>query len=210
MKVIRRVIPAVLASLAAFGQAQPEFEVASIRPSAPITTGQVKAGVHIDGARIICTFLSLKDYIGMAYRVKMHQISGPDWLGSARFDIAATLPAGVARERVSDMLQALLAERFRMKLHRDTKEFPVYGLVAGKSGLKMKESTADSGAASGEAADKEAVNVTASGGRGGTTINFGKGSYFTVGNNRFEGTKLSMASLADTLARFADRPIVDM
>jgi len=131
--------------------------VASIRPSAPITTGQVKAGVHIDGSRIICNYLSLKDYIGMAYRVKMHQISGPDWLGSARFDIAATLPAGVARERVLDMMQVLLAERFRLKLHRDTKEFPVYGLVSGKGGLKMKESTADSGAASGEAADKEAA-----------------------------------------------------
>ena len=149
----------MFASVAAFSQtlpARPEFEVASVRPSAP-PTDRVNIGMHVDGARVSCTYLSLKDYIRIAHRVKDYQVTGPEWLSSERFDIAATLPAGVARERVLDMMQVLLAERFRLKLHRDTKEFPVYGLVSGKGGLKMKESTADSGAASGEAADKEAA-----------------------------------------------------
>jgi uncharacterized protein (TIGR03435 family) len=211
---IRRIIPAVLASLAAFGQTPPsparlEFEVASIRPSAPPTPGQAKVGVHVDGARVICTFLSLKDYIGLAYRVKEYQILGPDWLRSEKFDISGTLPAGAARDKVSDMMQALLADRFKLKLHRDTKEFPVYGLVAAKGGLKLKESPPDVDADTSEGG-KGAFNVTASGGRGGTTVNFGKGSYFSMGNNRFEGKKLTMSSLADTLARFVDRPVVDM
>ena len=107
------------------------------------------------------------------------------------------------------MIQALLAARFQMKLHRDTKEFPVYALAPGKGGLKMKESPLDPDADSGEAA-KGAVNVTASGGRGGTTVNFGRGSSFTFANNRFEGRKLTMASFADMLARFVDRPVVNM
>ena len=212
MKVICRFIPGVLASVAAFGQtlpARPEFEVASIRPSAPIAGRQINAGVHIDGARVSCAYLALKDYIRMAYRVKDYQISGPDWLASERFDIAATLPAGAAREQVADMVQALLADRFRMTVHRDTKDLPVYGLVPAKGGLKMKESAPGSEPESGDAG-KGAVNVTASGGPAGTSVNLGKGSYFTVGNNRLEAKKLTMAALAEMLARFADRPVVDM
>jgi uncharacterized protein (TIGR03435 family) len=213
---MRSVFLAVVASGTALGQtlpARPEFEVASIRPSAPAVE-RVNLGVHIDGARVSCTYLSLKDYIRIAYRLKDYQVLGPDWLASERFDIAATLPAGAAREQVPDMIQALLAERFQMKLHRDTKEFPVYGLVPGKGGLKMKESPLDADADSGEPgrgeAGRGAVNVTASGGRGGTTVNFGRGSSFTFANNRFEARKLAMPGFADTLTRFVDRPVVNM
>ena len=209
MKLIRRVVLAVVVSAAAFGQARPEFEVASIRLSPPFNGAQVNAGVHVDGARISCTALSLKLYIQMAYGMKNYQIFGPDWLASERFDITATLPAGATREQVPNMMRALLGDRFQMKSHRDTKDLPVYALAPGKGGLKMKESPLDPDADSGEAA-KGAVNVTASGGRGGTTVNFGRGSSFTFANNRFEARKLTMVNLADTLARFVDRPVVDM
>src|SRR2546427_6787277 len=92
------VIP--LASAAAFGQAPApklEFEVASIRPSGPISaaTDVAKVGVHIDGQRVNLAMLSLNDYLGFAYKVKLHQISGPEWMASERFDINAKLPAGV-------------------------------------------------------------------------------------------------------------------
>src|SRR3954451_4869037 len=78
---------------------RPEFEVASIRPSAELTQ-EVKVGVHIDGAQVKCTYLSLKDYIQSAYQLKNYQVIGPDWIGSARFDIAAKLPAGASRDQV--------------------------------------------------------------------------------------------------------------
>ena len=71
------------------------------------------------------------------------------------------------------MMQALLADRFKMKLRRDPKEFPVYGLVAAKSGIKLKESPPGVDADTSEGGPG-AVNVTASGGRGGATVNFGK------------------------------------
>src|ERR1035437_7326226 len=123
MNVIRWVIPTVLASVAVFGQTPPvrlEFEVASIKASSPSPTGQVDVGMKIDGAQLHCANLSLREYVRLAYRVKDHQISGPDWLASARFDIAAKLPAGAKREQVPGMMQSLLAARFEGKKKRET------------------------------------------------------------------------------------------
>jgi uncharacterized protein (TIGR03435 family) len=54
------------------------------------------------------------------------------------------------------------------------------------------------------------VNVTATGGRGGTTVNYGRGAYFTLADNKFEVRKLSMEILAEAIGRFVDRPVVDM
>jgi uncharacterized protein (TIGR03435 family) len=210
MKAIRRVVLCVLASGAVFGQtspARPEFEVASIKPSAA-PVGQVNVGVQIDGAQVHFSYLSLKDYIRMAYRVKEYQVVGPDWL-SERFEIAAKLPADAKREQVADMMQALLVDRFQLKMHRDSKEFPVYGLVVGKGGLKMNESAVDSNAAE-TPGGAGAVNVTATGGRGGVSVNLGNGSYYSFANNRFEAKKLTMAALAESLTRYLDRPVVDM
>jgi len=96
-----------------------------------------------------------------------------------------------------------------LKMHRDSKEFPVYALVVGKGGLKMKESPDNADASDGEGG-KGAVNVTATGGRGGVSVNLGKGSYYSFANNRFEAKKLTMAALADSLTRYLDRPVVDM
>jgi uncharacterized protein (TIGR03435 family) len=199
----------LLASLTIFGQTA-QFEVASIRPSAAPGADHVNVGVHVDGARISCTYLSLKDYIRMAYKVKDYQISGPDWAAGERFDISATLPAGAKEDQVPDMLKALLADRFQMKLHRDSKDFPVYALVVGKGGLKAKESAPEAESKDGEEGPKGAVNVSGSGGRGGVNINLGRGSYFTMADNKFVVRKLTMASFAEMLARFEDRPVVDM
>src|SRR5579863_7894040 len=135
MSFTRQVMPAILLTVAAYGQA-PEFEVASIKPSGPFLSGsgRVNLGLHIDGAQVTGSFFSLKDYIGIAYRVRDYQISGPDWMASERFTISAKLPAGAPREKVPEMMQALLADRFQLKTHRDSKEFPVYALTVGKSG----------------------------------------------------------------------------
>lgn len=214
MPVIFRFIPAVLAAAGAFAQSPQrlEFEVAAIKPAAPIIAGaasQVHAGVQVDGAQIHCSSLSLKDYIGVAYKVKLHQISGPDWMASERFDIAAKLPAGATRDQVPEMLRSLLEDRFQVKIHRESKEFPVYGLVVAKGGLKMKESPPDAASESAEAS-KAPITIAASGGPGGTTVDYGKGSSFSFGNNKFGARKLTMTSLADSLGRFVDKPVVDM
>src|SRR5438067_11004728 len=212
MYMVRFIFPAVLAAAFAFGQSatpRPEFEVASIKPSpAAAPGGHVDVGVHVDGAQVRCTWFSLTDYIGMAYEVKHYQISGPPWLASARFDISAKVPSG-EREHIRLMLQSLLADRFQMKMHREKKDFPVYALTVTKSGIKMKALPAEeAGSARAEASGE--ANVAATGGPAGVSVNMGGGSSFAFANNQLEAKKLTMAAFADTLARFMDRPVVDL
>jgi len=201
----RCLLACLLLSAVMFAQTRPEFEVASIRPSSEQVT-QVNVGLRITGSQVRVTYMSLKDYIGMAYSVRPNQISGPDWLGQERFDIVATIPAGVSMAKVPEMLQALLADRFRMTMHREMKEFPVYALTVAKGGLKIKEIPPNP-----DTADKPAaVNVAATGTGGGVAVDLGGGSSFSLGNNRLEVRRMTMAAFADLLTRFVDRPVVDM
>jgi uncharacterized protein (TIGR03435 family) len=207
MKTLGGITLLILVSALAFSQTQTraEFEVASIKPTLERPLG-VDVGLHIDGAQIRCTYLSLKDYIGMAYRLKNYQIVGPEWLASQRFDIAAKLPDGGQPAQIPEMIQNLLADRFKMKMHREPKEFPVYSLEVIKGAGKLTESPDDGT----PEAQRFAVNVGVNAGPGGIGMDFGKGSYLTFRDNKLEGKKLTMTSLVDTLSRFMDRPVVDM
>jgi uncharacterized protein (TIGR03435 family) len=184
----------------------PQFEVASIRPSAPTPDGQVSVGVHIDGSQVRVVSLSLRDYLAIAYRTKGNMISGPDWTGSERFDISATLPPGSNAAQLPEMFQALLADRFHVKLHKEQKEFPVYALLVGKGSLKLKESPSDPD----KDEPKGIVDATGGGSAAGVSVNLGHGSSWSFVPNRFEAKKLTMEQFAANLERFAARPIVDM
>ena len=198
--------PALL--LAQSAPAPLEFEVASVKSAPEFGAGPaVHIGIHIDGAQFSCTSYSLKDYIRFAYQVKAYQVLGPEWLGQERFEINAKMPEGAKREDAPKMLQTLLEERFKIKLHHDQKEFPVYALVVGKGGVKMKESVPD--AASSDT-PRPNINVTAVGGEAGVGVDLGNGSYFHFSQDKFEAKKLTMTRLADSLSMFADRPVVDM
>jgi uncharacterized protein (TIGR03435 family) len=196
----------LLVPFSTFAQTRLEFEVASIKP-APEQFQQANIGLHIDGSQVRYSYLSLKDLISLAYNVKLPQVSGPEWLGSQRFEIAAKLPDGANTTQVPEMLQSLLVDKFGLKSHRDTKEFPVYALEIAKGGLKMKETELDTGT---NGTEKPGVNVAASGSAAGVTVNLGGGSYYSFANNRFEGKKLAMQRFVDILVRFMDRPVVDM
>jgi uncharacterized protein (TIGR03435 family) len=78
-----------------------------------------------------------------AYDLKAYQISGPGWLEMERYEIAAKVPAGATKEQVNVMWQNLLAERFGVKLHHESKEFQVEELVVGSGGAKLKETAWD-------------------------------------------------------------------
>jgi uncharacterized protein (TIGR03435 family) len=205
MQKTRVALIAVLAPLA-FGQALPEFEVASIKPAAP-GLERVDLGYHIDGAMVSCRALSLRDLMRLAYNVKDYQIVAPAWLAENRFDLSARLPDGAKPEQIRDMIKSLLAERFHLKTHTDSKEFPVYALVLGKGGSRLKDSAPDTPE---QADEKPATNVSASGSAQGVNISLGKGAYFTFADNKIQGQRLLMASFADVLARFMDKPVVDM
>jgi len=102
-------------------------------------------GSH-DPTRVVFHNYALRELLTTAYAIKESQLSGPAWLVKSgyldadRFEINATLPAGTTKEQFLLMLQNLLVDRFHLKLHRTEEEGPVYGLVIGKNGPKLKES----------------------------------------------------------------------
>ena len=123
----------IVAGLAtALGQA-PErltFEVASVKRSAPVPAsggvffGPPRGGPGTsDPEQITWTYATLKGLLMRAYDVKAYQVSGPAWLDTERYDVAAKVPVGVTKEQVERMWQNLLEERFGMTLHRELKEF---------------------------------------------------------------------------------------
>ena len=204
---------------AALGQT-PAFEVASVKPAAPLDrsqmlSGQMHVGMKVDAARVDIGSMSVAELIRIAYRVKAYQVSGPDWMASERFDVLAKLPEGASSAQVPEMLQALLAERFKLTMHRESKEHAVYALVVGKNGPKLKESApdADAPAATNDANPQvrisgrgENTQVTISGGQIGT-------AHMSMGPNgtmHLEAPRIGMAAFADTLSRFFDRPVVDL
>jgi uncharacterized protein (TIGR03435 family) len=198
----------LLLSAIVSGQGSATFEVASIRPSSE-QVAQVSAGMRIAGSQVRLTAMSLKEYIVIAYGVKPQQIVGPDWLGQTRFDLAATIPAGGSAAQVPEMLRALLADRFQMTMHRETREFPVYALGVAKGGAKIQPSKAPAPTTETTGEKPPAVDVTARGSSAGTTVDLGRGSTFTFGNNRLEVGKMTMTSFAEVLTRFVDRAVLN-
>ena len=139
----------VVTACSLLGQAvetRPAFEVASVKRD--------KSATGIDRiqpskGRLIIENVSLKRLIGMAYGVpdgRDYLFSGPDWLDSERFDIYATFPPDTSDAKMLLMLQRLLDERFKLKLHRETKEFTAYALVVDRGGPKLHKSIRQGGA----------------------------------------------------------------
>ncbi len=218
-RLVTGMVAVALAAGAAGGQtaSPPAFEVASVKAAdsldpAKLAAGQQRIGVTIDAARVDLRSLSLGDLIRTAYKVKSYQLSGPDWMNTERFDVVAKLPEGAKRSDVPEMLQTLLEQRFQLTLHRTTKELPAYALIAAKGGPKLKESAPD-------------PNAPAASGTGALQYNAGLDSKGVVTSTGPNGTvrqttgpngmhldiqKMTMPVLVEYLARFTERPVVDM
>jgi uncharacterized protein (TIGR03435 family) len=243
MKSLRiRCAVVLTAAIAAFAQtpAPPPlaFEVASIKPAGPldpvaIQQGKLRLGMKVDGAICDIESFSLKDLIRTAYEVKDYQITGADSLGSAmdaqRFNIQATMPAGATEKQVPQMLQALLADRFKLVVRRETKDQSVYALVVAKGGPKLKASEPDPPAPDtppeapdtpkkgemvlGQGSNQVRISGNMAGGNGMTVKGGPMGSmHMTMvdGKLHLEAAKMSMTSLAETATTFVGRPVVDM
>ena len=213
----------VVFAAASFAQAPAsrlEFEVASVKPSEPVTpamvaSGKIHAGMKIDNARVDIGLMSLMQLITKAYDVKSYQVQGPDWMLTTPFDIVAKMPEGATKEQVPQMLQALLADRFKMTLHRDTKDRSVYALVLARGGSKMTPYKPDPELAANSAVSgSNEATVKTSGGS--STVSDGTGMQQKVtpspdGKNlHIEINKVSMGMLCDALFRFVGRPLVDL
>lgn len=232
----------LLSAASAFAQtpatAPLTFEVASIKPAgefnpAAMQSGKMRMGMKIDGAMVDIGSFSLTDLIRTAYEVKDYQISGPDWLGSMltaqRFNVQAKIPEGATEKQVPQMLQALLADRFKLVVHRETRDHSVYALIVAKGGSKLKEAEAEPAVASNEAepapepkkgetvlgqgSSQVRISGNMDGGKG-ITVKGGPMGQMRMsmvdGHMRMEAEKMNMTMLTETLTRFMDRPVVDL
>ena len=117
------------------------FDVASIHPSKP---GQQTGGIKpIPGGHGYTALnIPVKVMISLMYKVPIRQVEGsPDWLNSEPFDVEARVDGTYSVDDLHTMFQKLLADRFGLKFHIDTREGNVYALTVDSSGLKMKPNT---------------------------------------------------------------------
>jgi uncharacterized protein (TIGR03435 family) len=123
--------------------ANPSFEVATIKPSNPDAPGKA---FRVSGRQFSTLNTTLSDMLTFAYDLHAKQIEGgPDWLNKDKYDVTAK-PDGEGQPNSKQwkvMLQKLLADRFQLKFHREKKELPVYAIVIAKSGSKLTKSEGD-------------------------------------------------------------------
>jgi len=144
------VVAASVISLTA--QSPVAFEVASVKPAALDSAGPTRAIQLFMPNSLRLTNITLKSLIQTAYGVQDYQISGTSgWMDSSAYDVEAKSATTVTREQELSMLQALLAERFKLKVHRATQDGNVYALAVAKSGLKIKLAADPAGGARGGA-----------------------------------------------------------
>jgi uncharacterized protein (TIGR03435 family) len=217
------ILAGLLTAVGLSAQAPAEFEAASIKAAAPMDPGHMMIGMRggpgtPSPGQITFNNVSLAQVMQRAYDVKDYQISGPDWMSSARFDISARVPAGTTKAQFKVMLQNLLADRFKLVLHHSTKESPIYALVVAKSGPKLKESAKQS--TDDAAADGPGRGMMGQDGKPpqlppgvprGTPMMIGEGQMITPGGQiRMISNGATIGKFLDVLANQLDRPVRDM
>jgi len=121
-------------------QSAKEFDVVSVKPSAPDEDNSLMMQ-NLPGGSIRFVGVPLRLIIMAAYDVKAFQIfGGPDWIKTERWDVLAKadgIAGRIPMEQERPMIRALMVDRFGLRSHKETKEMPVYGLVVDKRGLKL-------------------------------------------------------------------------
>jgi uncharacterized protein (TIGR03435 family) len=159
MDAFRLTTVAALAAAAALAQPAPRrtFEVASIKAVTPNPNNRPAFPQFLPGGRFTMSGLPVRFVIALAWNIGFQSVrlsAGPEWISSFEngFEIDAkapegavpvTLPANIRDQRIRQMLQALLEDRFKLKIHAESKELPVYAVTIGKSGVKMQKSDID-------------------------------------------------------------------
>ena len=214
-----------------------EFEVASIKPAAPMTGGMFRVGMRTDKGRVNYENVALKDLIRTAYRLKDYQVVGPDWLDAARFDIVAKISEGHDEKQAPEMLQSLLEDRFKIAVHHESKPHDTYVLLVGKSGPKLtpwEEGKNDNfvlpdgtkmtvpapppppppgseGAGAKGGVERSSTRITISDGGGGGGMGGGAGFATTNGGGmHMQLRKQTLDQFAESLARFLGSPVTNL
>jgi len=178
------------------GFAQLSFEVASIKPSSPDAKGS--SIQLVPGGGLNMTGIPLRTMIALANGVREFQVSGgPGWVGTERFDVTARVASAAAkgqedlakmnegqfktvRDQSNERLRALMADRFQLVVHKETKEQPIYALLVSKNGAKLKEVK--------EAGARQGMNM---------------------GRGRAQGFGASVEMLVQDISSAMGRPVID-
>jgi bla regulator protein blaR1 len=121
------------------GADRPSFEVASVKPNTTTGPGPMRIGFPGNG-RFNVTNMALRELIRFAYEVQPFQITGgPGWIDNERFDVTATTAGNPGPAVMRQMLQSLLAERFKLGVHTETREMPTYDLLVARSDGRLGE-----------------------------------------------------------------------
>jgi uncharacterized protein (TIGR03435 family) len=199
---------------------EPTFEVASVKAN---KTGAPGGSFVMPPGRFTATNIPLKVLITNAYQLSFFEVvGGPDWISTDRFDVSAKAPDGAPPEQTRAMVRTLLKDRFKLVVHKETREMPLYELVKARSddrlGPRLKPSTMDCGPVRAQRAASSAEAVRARGGRvqvppppgpdepvvcgmrvagrGGSTLTYRAGN-------------ITMAALAGALRTYVGREVVD-
>jgi uncharacterized protein (TIGR03435 family) len=136
---LRVAVCAIFVITPLMGAERAEFETASVKPA-----DRCIFKSSVDAGRVAFNGYPLKLFLSEAFKVKMDQIIGPSWLESDCFTVIATIPEGATKEQLPAMLQALLAERFKLTAHKESRLRRGYALVVAKNGPQFKESDLNS------------------------------------------------------------------
>jgi bla regulator protein blaR1 len=186
IKIAAGMLLASCAALLGQGVQAQTFEVVSVKPADPSVRG---TSISFPNGTFNATGVTARNCITLAYDVPSFQLSGgPSWIGDQRYDIVAKVAAGAViaprdPERMPQMraaLQALLADRFQLVIHRESKMIPGYVLVVAKNGFKLKETTDDGH------------------------------QNFSSNRGKFKAHEISMEILARNFSGILSRPVVDM
>jgi uncharacterized protein (TIGR03435 family) len=173
-----RLLLLTLAFTPALAAQTPVFEVASIKPHKPDPTGS--AGVSAQHGRLNAMNVTLQNLIMSAYELHEFQVSGgPAWIDSERYDLVAKAENDAGGKELWMMVRPLLAERFKLAVHTETKDLPVYDLVVGKRGSKLHPAAADAQGNS------------------------------RMGGGSFTAERISMPRFSSILSSIVDRPVLD-
>lgn len=138
----------------------PSFEVASVKPT---RTPDGPSATRVAAGQFTMQNASLRKMTLMAYGIaddRSYALIGPGWLETERFDVAAKYPEGAGPEQFRSMLRNLLADRFKLAVHKETRQLPQYSLVVAKGGLKIQPAESGSPSTNGRPGRLEATRIT--------------------------------------------------
>jgi uncharacterized protein (TIGR03435 family) len=191
------------------------FEAASIKPfpeGTPISMSGCLGGPGSNDPGLInCEYVTLKTLLMRAYEVKNQEIFGPGWLDNTHFNLTLKVPSGSTKDQMPLMFRNLLAERFKVAVHRENRLLTGYALTVAKGGLKIKESAPPDAAAADEppAGGKLPIGSDGFPILRRSTIAGGPITLYREGRARLQAGNTKLTTLASALGGQLDRIVTD-